>query len=594
MIVLLPFLLVLGLLLPGFFYARYARLPLPWASGFVLSLVLLFHIVFWLGVLHVPLSVWTVLPFLVVASAGTGWLARRTQASPTKQTVLARWDRILLISSAMVAVSLLVRSAVSPLIGFDSRFRWDFLAQQMLALGRFDFYPPLTPADLRNYFYVDGIPPMVSFTHWWMYVSAGRHLPVLICLPVTAQFVCTLAFTWRAASAIFSPRAGILAAATLAASPLFLRSVVLGQETGLTALSIAAMICFIVVTEAGSMSTLVAAGIAAGLCALSREYGWVALVCGAIVLVWRKHSARDICVFAATAVAAAAPWYIRNWVIAGNPVYSLSLDGFAVNPIHVAILEQYKAVFGFARWNSTTWISLVWLLLTYATFQILAGVPGGFRRFRENGYLMVIAALLAGVWIQSAGYTSGGILISTRVLSPMMVVLSIAAAGLLASLARDGRWYPTIAMVILVFQAWTAAHGALYPASPADVSVGEWADKAFREVPPESEFQIADKLVALLGPGSRILTDNAFLHAALVGKGIEVVPVWSPEVRFLFTAPPEESERRLRELRIERVAYYAKSLNTVYLNSASPFYAALPRRWHIRAQMPGNVYIVGP
>jgi hypothetical protein len=176
----------------------------------------------------------------------------------------------------------------------------------------------------------------------------------------------------------------------------------------------------------------------------------------------------------------------------------------------------------------------------------------------------------------------------------MMVVLSIAAAGLLASLARDGRWYPAIAMAILVFQAWTAAHGALYPASPADVSVGEWADKAFREVPPESEFQIADKLVALLGPGSRILTDNAFLHAALVGKGIEVVPVWSPEVRFLFTAPPEESERRLRELRIERVAYYAKSLNTVYLNSASPFYAALPRRWHIRAQMPGNVYIVGP
>ena len=45
-----------------------------------------------------------------------------------------------------------------------------------------------------------------------------------------------------------------------------------------------------------------------------------------------------------------------------------------------------------------------------------------------------------------------------------------------------------------------------------------------------------------------MLTDNAYLHAALIDKGIEVVPVWSPEVRFLFTASADEADRQLRAL----------------------------------------------
>jgi hypothetical protein len=594
MLLLLPFLLVLGLFLPGFFFAKCVRLPAAWAAGFPFSLVVLFHIVFWLGILHITITLWTVLPALLAVSALMGWLARHSQQVPVKPPSFGKWDRVLLISSGVVGLALLARSAVSPLIGFDTRFRWDFLALKILALGRFDFYPPLTPADFRSYFYVDGIPPMVSFTHWWMYASAGQYLPVLICVFVTAQFVCGLAFTWRAASELFSPRAGVLAAAVLAASPLFFRSVVLGQETGLTALSIAAMICYIVTAESAGISVMVAAGLAAGLCALSREYGWIALICGLIALVWRRQTGRQMIAFAAAAIAVGAPWYIRNWMIAGNPVYSLSLDGFAVNPIHAGILGQYKAVLGLQKWDATTWTSLAWLLLTYATFQMLAGVPGGLLQFRKNGYLLAIAVLLSGVWIQSAGFTSGGVVISTRVLSPMVVVLSITAAGLLASLTLNERRYPVIAAAVIVCQIWTVAHGALYPANPADVRVGEWAQKAFHEVPPETEFQVSDRLASSLPAGSRILTDSAHLHAALVGKGIDVVPVWSPEVRFIFTASPEESERKLKELGIDRVAFYPRSLNTLYLNSASPFYAALPHRWHVRAQVPGSFYIVGP
>src|ERR1017187_7939967 len=248
MLAIFPLFLLLGLFLPGFFLAKYSRHTLWWASSFVISLLILFHSIFWLGVLHVSISLWTVLPGLLAISAGGAWLQRRfampAESNPPPQAT--RLDRILILGCGLVGAVLLVHSAISPLMGGDTTFRWDFLAQRLLALGKFDFYPPLTAADFRTYFYVDGIPPLVSFTDWWVYASAGRHLPWLLCVFVAAQFACALGFTYGAASAVFSRRAGVLAAAILAACPLYFRSVVLGQETGLTALAIAATIYFVV------------------------------------------------------------------------------------------------------------------------------------------------------------------------------------------------------------------------------------------------------------------------------------------------------------------------------------------------------------
>jgi 4-amino-4-deoxy-L-arabinose transferase-like glycosyltransferase len=442
---------------------------------------------------------------------------------------------------------------------------------------------------------VDGIPPLVSFSHWWLYASAGRYLPSLTCVFAAAQFACTLAFTYGAASAVFSRRAGVLAAAMLAACPLYFRSVVIEQETGLTALSLAAMIYFVVTARPqNGVSAMVPAGLAAALCALSREYGWIALVAGAITLLWRRQPRRQIFVFAAVATAAAAPWYVRNWVLAGNPFYSLRFGPFAVNPIHDGILQYYKTVVGVNQWTSDTCASLFWYLLLFAALQILAGIPGGFTGFRQRGYLIVIALLLAAVWIQSAGYTSAGIETSTRVLSPALVVLSITGAGLLEPLTRRARWQMAVLAAIILLQIWTVAQGSVYPYSPFDLRPGQWPQVAFRPVPKPTEFQISDQLAGILPAGSRVLSDNAYLHAALSGKGIEVVPVWSPEVRFIFSSSPEESERQLRSLRIETVAYYPRSLNTSYLASSSPFYASLPRRWRILARAPGLLDILHP
>ena len=597
MLAIFPVLLILGLFLPGFFIAKYLRHPLWWASAFTISLLILFHSIFWLGVSGVPIKLWTVMPILVGASALAAWVQRKfgLPAAAEHAAPLTTQDRILLLLSALVGAVLLVHSAIAPTMGGDTPFRWDFLAQQLLAFGKFSFYPPLAPADFRTYFFVDGIPPLVSFTHWWLYASAGRYLPSVTSVFVAAQFACTLAFTYGAASAIFSRRAGILAAAILAASPLYFRSVVIGQETGLTALSIAATLYFVVIArQPDDLAAMVSAGLAAALCALSREYGWIAVIAGAIALLWRRHPLKQVIVFAAVATAAAAPWYIRNWTLTGNPFYSLKFLSFAVNPVHDSIMRYYSASLGVTHWTGSNWASLLFLLLAFATFQLLAGIPGGFTRLRSHGYLPAIALLLVGVWILSAGYTSGGVLASTRVLSPALVVLSITAAGILEPLTHRAAWRTAIGVAIAAGLIWTAAQGAIYPKDPFSLPPGHWLANAFPHIDRPAEFQIRDQLVRVLPAGYRVLSDSAYLHAALAGTGIDVVPVWSPEVRFIFSTTPDEAERRLRTLGIRSVVVYPLTMNMTYLTSVSPFYATLPERWRPLAQVGDFLFVLGP
>ncbi|MCU1235672.1 MAG: hypothetical protein JWP63_3639 [Candidatus Solibacter sp.] len=593
MLALSPLFLLLGLFLPGFFIAKHLRHGLPWASAFPISLVILFHSIFWLGILHVPITLWTVAPGLIAISAVGAWLVRRA-AIPAEPIAGERWsrqDRMLIVSSGLVGAVLLVHSAIAPLTGGDTLFRWDFLAQRLLALGRFDFYPPLAAADFRTYFFVDGIPPLISFTDWWVYASAGWYLPAMTSVFVAAQFACTVAFTYGAASVLFSQRAGVLAAAMLAGTPLFFRSVVLGQETGMTALGIAATIYFVVSARGeNDRAAMVLAGIGAGVCALSREYGWIAVIVGAIALLWRRQSAKDVVLFGLVAAAVAGPWYARNWMLAGNPFYSLRFLNFAVNPIHDRILHFYNASLGADHWTGAEWVNVLRYLLVFATLPVVAGIAGGMARFRTHGYLPAIAGVLAAVWLQSVGFTSGGPEISTRVLSPALVVLAIAGAGLL----EKSRWQRAAVAAILVCQVWTVAQGVIYPMDPFSLRPEQWFASAFPRVPPAAEFQIPDKLVQIFPRGQRVLSDSAYLHAAMIDKGVEVVPVWSPEVRFLFSTTAEEAERRLRELHIGSVVVYPLTMNMQYLSSASPFYASLPERWKALAQVGDFLFILGP
>src|ERR1043166_2954403 len=91
MLWMLPVLLLTGLFLPGFFLAKYLRHQLWWASAFVLSLLVLFHSVFWLGVFGAHITLGTVLPCMVLTSAAA-WMCRRhaTADKTPKSTPLSR------------------------------------------------------------------------------------------------------------------------------------------------------------------------------------------------------------------------------------------------------------------------------------------------------------------------------------------------------------------------------------------------------------------------------------------------------------------------------------------------------------------------
>jgi hypothetical protein len=394
---------------------------------------------------------------------------------------------------------------------------------------------------------------------------------------------------------LFSRRTAILAAGILAASPLYFRSVVLGQETGLTALSIAATIYLITSTRSDDAGPgMVLAGLAAALCALSREYGWIAVPVGVVALLWRRHSLKHVFLFIGVALLAGGPWYARTWIATGNPFYPLSFANLAVNPIYNGILQYYKSLLGAEYWSESDWLSAIWLVVASAPIQILAGVGGGILQFRKHGYLLVITLLLAGVWIQSVGYTSGGVLISARVLSPALVVLSVLAAAALDRVSRQWNWQTPVIAAVFLCQLWTAAFGVFYPTDPFAIPVSQWRYRAFQNIPSAIEFQVADQLKSLLPEKTRVLSDNGYLHAALSEKGIDVVPVWSPEVRFLFSESAQESARLLKSSGIGSVGYYRASLNTDYLKSASPFYSTVAQQWRAKAEAETGFVVLVP
>src|SRR5262245_40453691 len=102
-----PFCLVLGLFLPGCFIARRFKPGLWVATAFVISLLILFHSIFWLGVFGAPIALWNVFVCLTVASLAAFLIGRRYSACvELKRRKWKTLDWILMASTALVAISL--------------------------------------------------------------------------------------------------------------------------------------------------------------------------------------------------------------------------------------------------------------------------------------------------------------------------------------------------------------------------------------------------------------------------------------------------------------------------------------------------------
>ena len=178
MFLIFPFFLLLGLFLPGYFLAKYLRHPLWWASAFPISLLVLFHSVFWLGLFHIPITLWSVLPCLVAATAGAAWLARRSGA-PAKSDptpTFPRQDLILISSSGLVGAVLLVRSAISPLIGYRHTVPLGFPGAENPGTRQIRFLSAAHRGRLSHVF-LRGWHSAPGLVHPLVVVRLGRRIP---------------------------------------------------------------------------------------------------------------------------------------------------------------------------------------------------------------------------------------------------------------------------------------------------------------------------------------------------------------------------------------------------------------------------------
>ena len=587
-----------GLVAPGWLAARLLGWRPVWAWTAAVPLSMLFLL---LGVelldamgiaLHLgPMAAWVLAGNAGLAFALWKWPPPEPAPAAVPPRVQdGRWSNWLLLAGVVLLGGLAVhRGLLAPLSGYDTPFRWDFLARQMLREGSLAFVPPQSAADFRVYFHPDGFAPLVAVGYWWVYLvaaPAGPPGPEAVMWLVVAQYLGSLALTGGIAARVAGAwRAGVLAAAVLAATPLFFKAVLIGQETGLTAVGLAGMTLALLRAEgATDTRALVLAGLFAGVAGLAREYGPALVACGALTLLWQRPGWRALAVFCGVAALLLAPWHIRGWVHVGNPLYGHALGGlFPVNPAAAGLMKKYHEIFGLQNFTMEKWAEVGGQLFREAGWVLLAGIPATLWLARRAGWLAGGAAMGFALWLASVGYTSGGPGYAMRVLSPALVLLAVAAAAGLEQLTRGPgpRWVLTGALgATLLYGAFCAA---VFPLSSGAVAWGQvWTALNTPAQPAMAERGLADKadksLAQLLAPGTRILTENAYAHAvlAVANSGCDLVPIWSPEVAFLFDPKlsAAEQRRRLRELKITLLLLYPGSPNTAYLMESSPFYRA--------------------
>jgi hypothetical protein len=441
----------------------------------------------------------------------------------------------LLLPTALGFGSIALLVVLEPLSGLDHGFRWDFLARQMWRLGTLDFYPAVAPADFLHYPWCDGIAPLVAGQYLWSYFARGEPVASATAPAVLLQAAVLFLLVFRTAEGLAGRRGGWTAVALLAGSGALLWGVAIGQETGLTAIAVVAIFHFIARHRAEpERPWLVWAGVAAAVGALAREYGLVFVALGALGLVGAPCTRRDALVYLGTTAALAWPWYLRNTLRTGNPLYSHEVAGlFPSNPVHLDFMQAIAEET--ARQPNLGFRTGSFFLLTGVT--LVAGVGGGWRHFRARAAMLAAIAAIGLLWWWSVGHTAGGFVYSLRVLTPALALAAVAGGCWLASVTGPRA---TLALAaVLTVAAGDAAMRALYlPFAPR---VTWWT----QPLPEWRQFQRWTEIgrndpnwdrIAAAAHSRQIVANDPTVHATLTTRGAATVPLFSPEVRFLFAA----------------------------------------------------------
>jgi hypothetical protein len=560
----MPFAWTAGLFLPGYLLQRCWRSPAPVVAAFLGSSLVLFYLVVGLDALHLPLDRWRLAAALAGVNLLLWWLARHAAArQPSVENAMppAREWRTLWLwgPPVMLACCAVVgRALIDPLSGWDNIFRWDFLSRQLLHTGTLDFYPPVSTEDFWHYGWCDGIPPLVSSLNFWIYLCAPRADAWLTAARIGMETGLLFLLVGRLSNRLWGAGASAPARAALATSALLLWGVAIGQETGLTAVTLVAMWYFLEEhAKRPDPGSLVWAALAAAAGALTREYGLCYLGLGVGLLAWHHRPVAEWLRFTLVATAVALPWYARNAWRTGNPFFSH--DFLWLFPTNAAYMQwmhataEYlslghnMALFGFGAAFLTLLTGLLFVL----------GAWGAVCARRTGAPLVAVMLLVTAFWLWSVHQTAGGWVYSARVLTPALTLAAVLAGRALAGLTSARQ---RLLAIVLTLAAGDAAVRSFYlPDSPlvlpTEFSLEGWREdgRKLASIYRRPSWDI----LAAEARGRGIIVDHPVYHALLVARGARAVPLMSPQAAAVF-APNlgfNEASARLRAAGVRFIVY---------------------------------------
>ncbi len=545
-------LVLAGLLLPGAIWARAARWPLPWLVGGVISALGLFSGVIILSECGVRMTGLTLGGWQAgIAFAGVlFWRRHRSAASPDKFQFSEWW--IALPALPMIAVAVW-RAFTQPLPGADVDFRWNYLAEIIASTGGLAHYPAFTAADFAQYFWPDGIAPLVASLYAWTYLAAGSTAKIWTALPMLLQLAGLLTLLLALGRLWGGARGGWFACALGGATMLLQFALNLGQETGLTALGVGGLAYYLTQWERTRRADLlIPAAACAALVATAREYGLIFSLVGAGWLLMARAGWRQTAWFVLGALALPAAWHLRNWLRTGNPFYAQDVAGiFPVNPVFAEWMRGYVGIYGATLRQWSGWVEMGRLFLLTALPAWLGLLAGAALWRRQPGWtgLMALAGATVVCWLISVPYTAGGLFYSMRVLSPLLLLGCAWGGAGLARWVPERRHLAGLMLGLGLFALDASLRAWTIPLNPYTLSPREWPDAGYQF---QREFARDDQVfmdsLAQTVPG-KVLSDSAGVQGIFRAHGKQLIPFWSPEVAFVCSADfAGDAVTRLREL----------------------------------------------
>jgi hypothetical protein len=186
---------------------------------------------------------------------------------------------------------------------------------------------------------------------------------------------------------------------------------------------------------------------------------------------------------------------------------------------------------------------------------------------------------------------SDSLLIWMRTLLPAVCILSILFALIAVRLFRRSA-AARLTIIFLMLASWSFAgiFGLIYPHRLGQTPPRDWMASAFA-----TDFRHWDQDVGAadfashLRPGCRVLSSDLYAWSAHLRSSNEVVPLWSPEVRFIFDSslPLAEIYERLARLRICAIWWEPDDVHRFPVNR---LYVDGPKDWTLLAQS-GSGYL---